>query len=539
MSGANDWVDTFDNDGPAIQQLNDRDHGYRRFDVTSDNRIKVGYFINVNHWMPDIADTSSFALQGGSMLSPDQSFHFENGTLVIEADGAAGSDGMGGADAFYEIDISPARAPTGIAVDHAYGYGQFGGVGGMGCRLERAQDGGHIVCAMYDASSRDSGGISVVGGPSGLPGRVWETQGVGTAATAASVQGGYPGWPIPGTNLHVSDVWRQCADNELDLHCRDRFRMEITKDSLHIFANGYLIYAIDGLFATNPNSGADNRIPDSWLTGVGVYYTSWITAMHHPTRWHWDRLAVNPHQANGAFAAPSSAPSFCFGMPHNTCPDPPDPTGAGTAGAPTSTAVPIGTTVSTSTPTRTATATTTTVATATATQTVTALPTSTASATPKKIATPTGTPAAGGGGKKPVSLAVNFDNLPSVGRALSGQYPSGVIDWGSKVWYLSGPYDKFRTNSISFNGAGPTSGTFTFLKPSLLTALDADNGGQNSTTVTLSCPGQTDKVATIAPGQSTTISTRWTAKCVSVTIRSTNGWDTNFDNLLITTFTAV
>ena len=106
--------------------------------------------------------------------------------------------------------------------------------------------------------------------------------------------------------------------------------MEITQTSIHIYANGYPIYLIDGLYPSNPHTGADNRIPSSWLNGVSAYYTSWINSgIHHPTRWHWDRLAVNPHQANGTFAAPSSAPSFCLGQTHNTCPDPTNPNGSG------------------------------------------------------------------------------------------------------------------------------------------------------------------------------------------------------------------
>ena len=215
VSGANDWVDTWDNNGPAIEQLNDRDYDYRRFDFTSNNRIKVGYFVNVNHWMPDIADTSSFSLDGGSQLSPNRSFRFENGTLIVEADMAAGSDGMGGADAYYEMDISPASAPTGVTVDPLYGYGQFGGVGALGCRFERAEDGGHVVCAMYDNSNRDAGGTDVAGGPAGRAGRVWEAQGVGTGYTAPERAGRLPAVADPrhepARHRRVAPVRRQRA----------------------------------------------------------------------------------------------------------------------------------------------------------------------------------------------------------------------------------------------------------------------------------------------------------------------------------------
>ena len=158
--------------------------------------------------------------------SPDRQFSFENGKLVVEADLAGGSDAMGGANRFYEIDVSPARQPT-FGVDSLYGYGSFGGIGAVGCRIERNDRGGNFVCAMYDNSGpRLTAGApirrAVTGGHDGPSGRKWETQGVGTARTAASVVGGYPQWRIPGTNMRLGDVWRTCADNELDLHCRDR-----------------------------------------------------------------------------------------------------------------------------------------------------------------------------------------------------------------------------------------------------------------------------------------------------------------------------
>ena len=90
----------------------------------------------------------------------------------------------------------------------------------------------------------------------GRPGRVWETQGVGTARTAASMTGNDPQARIPGPT---------CA-------C--------------------------------------------------VSFDSWINGGHHkPIRWHWDRVAVNPHDDAGNLAPPSAAPSFCLGAPNNTCPD--------------------------------------------------------------------------------------------------------------------------------------------------------------------------------------------------------------------------
>jgi hypothetical protein len=510
-NGANDWVDTFDNSAPSILQFNDHDMGYRVFDVLygSPNSFATGYFVNVNHWMIDLADVSTNRLSGGVLISPDRQFSFENGKLVVEVDAAAGSDGMGGANRFYEIDLTPAAVPSTV-VDSLYGYGAFGGTGALGCRLERNDSGGNFVCAMYDNSNRVTGGECPNDGRTcsdngGRPGRVWETQGVGSPRTARSVQGGYAQYPIAGTNMRLRDVWRQCATNELDLHCRDRFRMEITKDSIHLFVNGFPAMQIDGLFAQNPATGADNRIPDFWFQrGVRPYFTSWINGgQHTPTRWHWDRIAVNPHDGSGNFAAPSAAPSFCLGQPNNTCPDP----GLGGGSPPTNTPLPSATSTPTPTPTS-----------------RTSPPTATPTATPI-------TPPTGGGGSG--SQTLTFDDLQNPNRGLNGEYPTGVADWGSNAWYLSGPFGAFRTNSISFDSDGPTSAPVRFPSARRLVSVDVLNGGDSTSTVTLSCANQPTVQRAVAPNQVTNIQTGWTGTCSNLTIGSTNGWQTNFDNLVV------
>jgi hypothetical protein len=369
--GPNSWTDSFDTN-LNFGVLNP---SYLAFDQAG-SQFQKQPFQHANHWMVDIVDLSAYHLSGGVLVSPDQKFSFENGKLVVEIDAAAGCggdgpgtgacNGAGGADAFYEIDISPSR-PTGVNVDPLYGYGQMGGVGALGCRLERSTDGGHTVCAMYDNTTHDTGGTDV--GPlcnqppnfdksqchNGLPGRVWETQGVGTARTAASVEGGYPGYAIPGTSLHGSDVFRICdstlnpANSMPDTYCRDRFRFEFTKDSLTIYVNGYKWFDVQGLFAVNPATGVDNRIPDSFLAGSYVYFTSWVNSgQHEVTRWHWDRIAINDGSPL------SAAPSYCLGLPFNTCAAPmpsvtPMPSMSMTP-APTPTGIPTATPTPTPTP---------------------------------------------------------------------------------------------------------------------------------------------------------------------------------------------
>ena len=116
---------------------------------------------------------------------------------------------------------------------------------------------------------------------------------------------------------------------------------------------------------------------------------------------------------------------------------------------------------------------------------------------------------------------------------LSGQYPTGTVNWGASAWYLAAPWGLFNTNSIGFNGPGPTSGTLTFVAPHRLIQLDAYNGSPTASTITLSCLNQPTRTFTLAAAQLATLTLDWSAPCPSVTITSTNGWNTNFDTLLL------
>lgn len=136
----------------------------------------------------------------------------------------------------------------------------------------------------------------------------------------------------------------------------------------------------------------------------------------------------------------------------------------------------------------------------------------------------------------PPPQTLTFDDVAGQNAPLNGQYPTGIIDWGStNVWWHSEPFGQLATKSLTFNGGGLTSATFTFLTPQTVVSVQAFNGGAGSTTVTLSCPGQANKVQPVASNTLATITTGWiaTTPCSTVTIASTNGWDTNFDNLVI------
>jgi hypothetical protein len=120
------------------------------------------------------------------------------------------------------------------------------------------------------------------------------------------------------------------------------------------------------------------------------------------------------------------------------------------------------------------------------------------------------------------------------GRPLNGQYPSGLIDWGNNnTWRVSGPWGRLTTNSLTFDRNGVNVASFTFVNPRRLVSLDAYNGDSGQSTITLSCSGQPIRMVTLAPGQLTNIATGWTGSCSRVSISSSNGWGTNFDNLRV------
>ena len=132
----------------------------------------------------------------------------------------------------------------------------------------------------------------------------------------------------------------------------------------------------------------------------------------------------------------------------------------------------------------------------------------------------------------PQATIVDFNDYPSQNVNLSGQYPSGVINWGTNIWYVSGPFGQFSTKSISFNRPGITSGTLTLLSPKRLVSVRAYNGGPGATTLTFSCSGNPTRTVSVGANQAQTISMTWGVNCTTLTFTSSNGWDTNIDDFV-------
>jgi hypothetical protein len=127
---------------------------------------------------------------------------------------------------------------------------------------------------------------------------------------------------------------------------------------------------------------------------------------------------------------------------------------------------------------------------------------------------------------------ITFDDRAGQNQPLDGAYPSGVIDWGTGQWFHASPWGQLTTKNLSFAGGSRTSATFTFITPRKLVSLRAYNGGGGTSTVTISCNGQT-KTQVVNAGQVATITTGFANTCTSVTVSSSNRWNTNFDDLVI------
>jgi hypothetical protein len=154
-----------------------------------------------------------------------------------------------------------------------------------------------------------------------------------------------------GRDGDAANYFRQCTASEMDMFCRDRFRLELTKTSLTLYVNGFR-------YLQDAGWKAPYLLPDSMVNGgqVYTYFADWQNRPDKPSyRFHWGRLAVNPHDTSGMILPPSAAPSFCLGQPGNTCPmdmgtPTPQPTATNTPNAtatktstPTSTPVPAAT----------------------------------------------------------------------------------------------------------------------------------------------------------------------------------------------------
>lgn len=299
QSSGNSWVDNFDH-GLAMAGMGS---GYKTFTQTNNHTFQAAHFRHNDHWMVDLKGESLDAQWGASdvggvTMRPDRSFRFENGKLVIEAVAAAGVADYG-LNAWTEIDVTTAPAPTGKVVDNLYGYGIFGGHWTLGIRLQSSRE---PIVALYDNSGR-----TFFEGGRQFELSFFQHEG------AAEVIGGTP-------YGEQANAWRVCKGTDPDKECRDHFRWELTRETITLYVNGVKYMEHRGLPPAK-------QLPDALLNGdVYIYFSSWMARPGADAiRYHWDRIAVNPTDVG---AMPTPQPTV-IGEPLPTATPTPSPTPEG------------------------------------------------------------------------------------------------------------------------------------------------------------------------------------------------------------------
>jgi hypothetical protein len=137
-----------------------------------------------------------------------------------------------------------------------------------------------------------------------------------------------------------------------------------------------------------------------------------------------------------------------------------------------------------------------------------------------------------GSGGSAVPLIITFDD-PHLAAAtvLTGQYPSGVINWGVDQWSIHVPSGGFGTFNLALKEANPAKAHFDFYWPRIFVGIDVFNGGTQDAVLTLHCPELREVSYKINPGETRRLRTGWEDRCSTVSFEVENGEKLLFDNL--------
>ena len=267
------------------------------------------------------SDLAKPAGQNGDDMSPNQTVRFQGGKLVLEADFAASIHGFanssGGDVAWGEVVASTSQTLDSTStVDGLYSYGYHRGFWTFGCRIQAAK---RLTCAVeadHDLATTTGDSYPCF---SQFPARVIEMSGhqqCGGTHSGFAVDFGAPG-----------SVWRTCpfdaAGNTTSVDaCLERYRFEWSQDGFRAYVNGVK-------FAEDTGWPAQAQLPASLVDGstpLYAHFADWGDgADGRVYRFHWGRVAANPHDSAGNLLPPSASCQFlgtCGGPSPSPSPSP-------------------------------------------------------------------------------------------------------------------------------------------------------------------------------------------------------------------------
>jgi hypothetical protein len=133
----------------------------------------------------------------------------------------------------------------------------------------------------------------------------------------------------------------------------------------------------------------------------------------------------------------------------------------------------------------------------------------------------------GRGGTVPPKLVTFDDPHEAAGTVLTGQYPSGVVDWSEGTWSIGTPSGKFGTFTLV---PKTEKERFRFYAPRIFVGIDVYNGGTKKITLILRSEKQ-ESSSTIAPGELRRVRTGWGVASSGVTVELSSVDGVRFDNL--------
>lgn len=135
-----------------------------------------------------------------------------------------------------------------------------------------------------------------------------------------------------------------------------------------------------------------------------------------------------------------------------------------------------------------------------------------------------------GGNAQPLYVTFDAPHLAAE-TVLGGQYPSGVIEWGTGQWKIHVPDGAFGTFNLALADPKSEKAEFSFYSPRIFVGFDVYNGGKEEATITVRCPELREMVYTVKPGEVKRIRTGWVDPSSTVYFNFVHGEGVLIDNL--------